>query len=144
MGWLVTPQRFLAPSKFRLACLVLSVLAFVVTEVGRHVLRPYIRSSGINDYGLTDSIGNLGGILVQIFFSLSILNPERVQSYRLAAFFAIGYVVYEFVQPSLPRGTFDWNDVLGTVLGYGAAVLIITILWRVFPPSETHKDPSHA
>ena len=124
--------------------MILSVLAFVVTEVGRHVVRPYVRSSGINDCGLTDSIGNLGGILVQIFFSHSILNPDRIQSYRLAAFFAIGYVVYEFVQPLLPRGTFDWNDVVGTALGYCAAVLIITILWRVFPPSETDKKPRHA
>ena len=141
MGWLVTPQRFLAPSKFRLACVVLSAMAFVVTEVGRHVLRPYVRSTGVDDYGLTDSIGNLGGIIVQIFFSLSILNPEKAQSYRLAAFLAIGYICYEFVQPYLPRGTFDWNDILGTVLGYCVAVSLIWMLWRVLPQSGTDVTP---
>jgi hypothetical protein len=141
MGWLVTPQRFLVFSRFRVACAILSGLAFLVTEAGRHVLRPYIRSSGLNDYGVTDSIGNLGGILVQIFFSLSILNPDMAQSYRLAAFFTIGYIGYEFLQPYLPRGTFDWNDVLGTVLGYCFAVPVIWILWRIFPQSGADSMP---
>jgi glycopeptide antibiotics resistance protein len=48
---------------------------------------------------------------------LAIFNSPRKQGYRLIAFFVIGYIVYEIVQPLLPKGIFDWLDIYGTVLG---------------------------
>ncbi len=47
--------------------LAVAIVAFAVTETGRFILRPQFHASGFNDHGWTDSIGNLGGILVQIF-----------------------------------------------------------------------------
>jgi uncharacterized membrane protein YccC len=73
----------------------------------------------------------LGGIVVQIFFGLAVLNPNRRQSYRLATFFSVGYVVYEFLQPYLPKGVFDWKDVYGTVIGFAVSVLLLALTWRV-------------
>ena len=145
MRWLVTPQRFLKPCKVRLVFLFLAVVAFGITEVGRHICRPYVRASGIDDFGLTDSIGNLGGIIVQIFFSAAILNPTRRQSYRLAAFLSVGYIVYEFVQPLLPKGVFDWNDVFGTVIGFCLSVIILWLIWRASSVPEecsSSQNPS--
>jgi hypothetical protein len=140
MGWLITRQRIREFPNIRGAFLIVSVLAFAVTELGRHLVRPYVRSSGFDDFGLTESNGNLGGIIVQIFFSFAIINPSKRQSYRLAAFFSIGYIVYEFAQPFLPKGTFDWNDVWGTVLGYCVAMPVLWLLWRIFPsPSGDQK-----
>lgn len=43
------------------------------------------------------------------------------------------YIVYEVLQPYLPRGTFDWNDVFGTLLGLAIALPVLWILWRIFP-----------
>ena len=108
----------------------------MVTEFGRFTCRRYVRENSINDFGLTDSIGNFGGIVVQIFLGLAIMNSTRKQSYRLAVFFSVGYVVYEFAQPILPRGVFDWNDVFGTVIGFLISVLVISLIWRVAPLAE--------
>jgi hypothetical protein len=116
--------------------LAVAVVMFGVTEFGRHVLRPFVRRTGIDDLGLTDSIGNLGGIIVQIFFTLAVCNPTKPGSYRFAALLAAGYIGYEFLQPYLPRGTFDWNDVLGTLLGLAVALPVLWILWRVFPDEQ--------
>ena len=58
--------------------------SYLGTEFGRFVLRPWVRKNGIEDFGLTDTIGNWGGILVQIFVGLAILHPNRAQSFRLA------------------------------------------------------------
>lgn len=111
--------------------LLLGLGAFAVTETGRFVLRPLFRERGIDDFGLTDSIGNLGGILVQIFLALAILNPDRRRSFIFATVMAAGYILYEFLQPHLPKGVFDWNDVWGTVIGYLVALPILALVWRV-------------
>ena len=111
----------------RIVYLITSISAFLATEFGRFVYRPYIYENNLNDFGIADSIGNSGGILVQIFLGLAILNPTFKKGFRLIGLFVVGYVVYEFLQPILPKGTFDWLDVYGTLLG-GFVGLIIYVL----------------
>ena len=43
---------------------------------------------------------------------------------------SLGYVAYEFLQPFLPRGTFDWKDVWATFLGMCFSALILWLIWR--------------
>jgi hypothetical protein len=137
MGFFTTRERYFKPGRPRLAFLVLAAVAFCVTECGRYVYRPYVREHGVSDFGLADSIGNLGGVVVQIFLGLAVLNATRKQSYRLAAFFAVGYVLYEFAQPYLPKGVFDWKDIYGTLIGFMVSVLIIAVVWRVIGTGES-------
>jgi glycopeptide antibiotics resistance protein len=101
----------------RLVYLITSVLAFFATEFGRFIYRPYIYENHINDFGLADSVGNWGGIVVQIFFGLTILNPPFRKGFRLIGFFVAGYIIYEVLQTVLPKGTFDLLDVYGTLIG---------------------------
>lgn len=131
MGWLTTPERIRQPARIRLVFLGISVLAFVITEFGRFVYRPWVRENGIEDFGLADCIGNLGGILVMIFLCLAFFNPTKVQSYRLAGFYSAGFVLYEFAQPYLPKGVFDWLDVYATILGWGISVVVLWTIWRL-------------
>ena len=91
----------------------------------------------MNDLGLADCIGNLGGIGVQIFLGLAILNSTRQQSYRMAVFFSLGYIVYEFAQPYLPKGVFDWKDIFGTVVGFAVSVLVISLVWKAAGPEHS-------
>jgi hypothetical protein len=131
MAWLATPERFLKPSRERLSFLSVAALAFVVTEFGRFVYRPYVRRNDISDFGLADSIGNIGGIVVQIFITIAAFNSTKEQSFRVAPLLAAGYVVYEFLQPVLPKGVFDWKDVYGTLIGLGLSFAILWIIWRI-------------
>ena len=141
MGWLSSPDRLLKPSRVRVAFLLLGTAAFGATEFGRFVARPFVRSHGINDLGLTGSIGNLGGILVIIFLGCAALNPTREQSFRLAAFYSLGFVAYEFVQPALPKGVFDWLDVIGTGVGYLISLPILAAVWRRCTPRPSSELP---
>ena len=131
MGYMATKARIFEPSRSRIVFLAIAVVAFAITEFGRYVCRPYVREHGINDFGLTDCIGNSGGIVVQIFFGLGLFNSSRKQSFRLAMFCSVGFVLYEFAQPFLPKGVFDWKDVYGTAIGYVISVLLILVVWRV-------------
>ena len=108
----------------RIIYLVITVTFFLLTEIGRNIYRPFIYSNSIEDYGIADSIGNLGGIIVQIFFSLTILNSPKKQGFRVIGFIVIGYIIYEILQLYLPRGVFDWKDIYGTVLGGIISILI--------------------
>ena len=102
---------------FRIIYFLTFLFFFGLTEIGRNIYRPYIYENHINDYGLADSIGNLGGIIVQIFFGHTILNSTRKKGIWLTAFFVLGYILYEIAQPYLPRGVFDWRDIIGTFIG---------------------------
>lgn len=113
---------------FRLIYLIVGLVSFFFTELGRFVYRPFIYENNLSDFGIADSIGNLGGIVVQIFIGLAIFNPPFKKGFRLFGFFVMGYIVYEILQPILPRGVFDWTDIYGTLIGGVIAVLLYIII----------------
>lgn len=95
--------------------------------------RPFIYRNHIDDWGIADSIGNSLGTLTQIFLYLGLANATQKESYRIIAFVTVGYIVYEVVQPILPRGTFDMKDVIATVVAGLLAAVLVTIIHRFFP-----------
>ena len=101
----------------RVAFLFMAVLFFFLTEFGRFVYRPFIYKYHIDDFGIADSIGNSGGIAVQIFITLAMLNSPRKKEIRIVIFLVLGYILYEILQPYLPKGVFDWKDIYGTIVG---------------------------
>ena len=113
---------------FRLLYAMTAVVAFFLTEAGRFIYRPYVYRNGINDFGIADSMGNLGGIVVQIFFSLAILNSQKRKAFNVVGFLVAGYILYEIVQPYLPKGVFDWKDIIGTIIGGFVSVLVLLLL----------------
>ena len=112
---------------FRIVYLITALFSFLLTEFGRFVYRPYIYENNINDFGIADSIGNSGGIVVQIFFGLALINSPFKKGFRLIGLFVVGYILYEILQPILPKGTFDWLDIYGTLIG-GVIGLILYLL----------------
>jgi uncharacterized membrane protein YccC len=133
LAFFSSPGRWRRWSPVRTVFVLVAIGSYLATEFGRLVLRPRIRDLGTGEVGLLDSIGNWGGILVQIFVGLAIPHPNRTQSYRLAIFYAAGFILYEFLQPYLPKGTFDWNDVLGTLAGWVVAMILLALVWKRFP-----------
>ncbi len=117
---------------FRVIYIIVAILAFLLTEAGRYIYRPYIYNNGINDFGIADSIGNLGGIVVQIFFMLAILNSPRKKVFNVIGFVTIGYIIYEILQPYLPKGVFDWKDIYGTFIGGVVSLFIWFIINKLF------------
>jgi hypothetical protein len=120
-------ERFKIIDTLRILYFVIFLLSFALTEIGRNIYRPYIYQNNISDFGIADSIGNLVGIIVQIFFGLTIINSLLKKGIRIIFFFMIGYIIYEIAQPILPRGTFDLKDIYGTLIG-GVFALIIFIM----------------
>ena len=121
-------EQFRKIDTLRIVYLITFILSFLLTEFGRFVYRPVIYENNINDFGIADSIGNSGGILVQIFFGLAILNSSKKKGFRLIGFFVLGYILYEIIQPYLPRGVFDWNDIYGTLIGGAIGSVLFALI----------------
>ena len=113
--------------RYRIIYALIAILSFFITEIGRKLYRPFIYKNSIDDFGIADSIGNLGGIVVQIFFMLAVLNSPRKKIINVIGFVVLGYIIYEVAQPYLPKGVFDWRDIYGTLIG-GIISLIILLL----------------
>ncbi|MFC3879564.1 hypothetical protein ACFOSV_05235 [Algoriphagus namhaensis] len=124
---------------FRIIYLIIAVFAFFITEAGRNIYRPFIYENGINDFGIADSIGNSGGIVVQIFFMLAILNSPKKKVFRVIGFITIGYIIYEILQPYLPRGVFDWKDIYGTFIGGVISIIIFFIINKIVKNKVIYK-----
>lgn len=125
--------------RFRIVYFVVTVLAFFITEAGRKIYRPFIYENGINDYGIADSIGNSGGIIVQIFLMLAVLNSPPKKVFNVIGFVTTGYVIYEILQPFLPRGVFDWKDIYGTLIGGVICILIWFCMNRIVKNKVIYK-----
>ncbi len=112
------------------------LIMFCITEFGRFVYRPFIYKNNLNDLGIADSIGNSGGIIVQILFGLTVFNPSKRKGIRLIIFFIMGYIVYESIQPLLPKGVFDWQDIYGTLIGGTIGLIIFLILIKALKQNK--------
>ncbi len=125
--------------KYRISYLLTAIIMFLVTEAGRYIYRPFIYENKINDYGLADSIGNLGGTIVQIFFFLAIVNSPKKKGFNLIIFAVLAYVIYEFAQPYLPKGVFDWKDIYGTLIGGVISFIVLIILRKIIKNKVIYK-----
>jgi glycopeptide antibiotics resistance protein len=53
-----------------------------------------------------------------VFFGLAILGESHATRIPVSVIGGVlGLIVYEFLQPFLVHGVFDWTDVNGTLLG---------------------------
>jgi glycopeptide antibiotics resistance protein len=107
------------------------LISFGLTAIGRNIYRPFIYENNINDYGIADSMGNLGGIIVQIFFGLALINSTKKKGLRIISFFILGYILYEIAQLCLPKGVFDWKDIYGTIIGGVIGWLLFLLVHKV-------------
>jgi len=116
---------------FRIIYFITFLISFGLTEIGRNLYRPFIYENKINDFGIADSIGNSGGIIVQIFFGMAIINSTKKKGLRLISFFTIGYILYEIAQLILPKGVFDWLDIYGTLIGGMIGLFLFLLIHKV-------------
>lgn len=113
-------------SRLRVVYVVAFLCAFALTELGRYVYRPHAYRSGLNDFGIADTMGNSLGVVTQIFLLLAVMHSNWRQGLRVILFVTCGYIAYEFAQLVLPKGTFDMKDVVATLVG---GVIAVGVLW---------------
>jgi hypothetical protein len=132
-------NRIFRPGPVRGVYFVSFAIFFILTEVGREIYRPYVYQNGIDDLGFADVVGNLLGTAAIIFFNLGVTHATRIQSIRTIAFVTTGIVIYELLQPVLPRGVLDWKDVISTFAAGLFSLTMVLAIWRVIPDPLSEK-----
>jgi len=84
-------------------------------------------------------LGNLLGTVAIIFFNLGGNHATRIQSIRIVAFVTTGVIIYELLQPVLPRGVLDWKDVISTFFAGFLSLTVVLAIWRVIPDPLSEK-----
>jgi hypothetical protein len=110
-------KRLLTISRRRIIAFIIFVLAFVLTEIGRDIYRPYIYANDINDFGIANTIGNLLGAITIMFLTIAVGNSDYREGLLVIAIVTIGLILYEFSQPLLAGSTFDFEDIIATLFG---------------------------
>ena len=132
-------NRIFKPGPVRGVYFILFAVFFILTEVGREIYRPYVYQNQIDDLGFADVVGNLLGTAAIIFFDLGISHATRIQSIRIVAFVTTGVVIYELLQPVLPRGVLDWKDVISTFVAGLLSLTMVLAIWRAIPDPLSEK-----
>lgn len=102
--------------------------SLMITLAGSEIYRPYIWSNGMHDYGLADSCTNISGVLTACFLFIANMNySDNKKDSEIIIGSILGFITYEFMQIFLPWGTFDWGDIIGTVIGGVLTMIIVKI-----------------
>ena len=132
---IIDPRRLFIFDAKRGTFLVLFAGMFVITEIGRHIYRPYIYAHDIFDFWIADTIGNFTGTIAIIFFELGILNPDLRSGKRIILLITAGLIVYEVIQYFLPgTNTCDWRDIVATITAGGISLVIFNNIMKA--PAE--------
>ena len=94
MGVFWDKATILRSSRLRVVYVVAFLCAFALTELGRFVYRPYAYRSGLNDFGIADTMGNSLGVVAQIFLLLAVMHSNWRQGLRVVLFVTCGYIAY--------------------------------------------------
>jgi hypothetical protein len=123
-------RRLFTFSRARLINTLVGVTAFALTEIGRDVYRPYVYSQDLNDFGIADMMGNHLGTVTIVFFTLAVSHAGRRDGLVMMAAIVPGLALYEFAQGLMRDSTFDWRDVVATLIGGALSILIYLTIHR--------------
>jgi hypothetical protein len=130
-------RRLFTFSRARLINALIAVTSFALTEVGRDVYRPYVYSHNVHDFGIADTMGNHLGTVTIIFFTLAVSHANRRDGLVMMAVVVPGLVLCEFAQELMWDSTFDWRDIVATLIG--GAISLLTYL-AVHRPEASAQD----
>jgi hypothetical protein len=116
----------------RVSLVVAGVAVLVLTEYGKSSYRPYAWAHNLRDLGLAEGLPSLGGTITAMLLLTGLLSRRENGAVPTALCIAGGCLAYEFLQPVLRTGVFDWTDVLFVLMGTAIGWLAVKALMSDF------------
>ncbi len=112
----------------KISHLLLGTLAAVMAAIIKKWVRPAVVARGIEDVGLSDYSPSFLYVFGLLLFLTAFKALERYNRYLLIGGF-LGAVLYEILQiVFFPARTFDWGDLIATLLGAACSYAVILTL----------------
>jgi hypothetical protein len=97
--------------------------AVILTEIGRHVYRPFIYASGMYDFHIADTMGNSFGTVATIFVLLAFFGRDQDADRRIILSATVGTALFELGSPLLGKPIDPW-DVSATLIAGAASGIL--------------------
>jgi hypothetical protein len=110
--------------KYRPILLYLSLCSGIMGLIVKLLYRPWIVTNNINDFGINGFAPNFIYTIGICLFASFFVKRGQIKA---MVFVAIGVLVYEAEQFWTSR-TFDYLDILATIIGLGAAIFIYKLI----------------
>jgi hypothetical protein len=123
-------------NRLKKSSLLIFLLAFIITEVGRSFYRPYIYSEEIRDFFIADTIGNSLGTIATIFFILTIIGKGSQKDVFIILYVVVGLILYEGFN-ILSNYPVDIKDII-CILIFGLISLLI--YWVLLKRQARYKN----
>lgn len=119
--------------RFTLCLLLAAAVIFTLYE--ETTLRPYWIKHHVNTYTVADWLPNLLGpvILVLLYTLIKEINDKAVLL-RSTISLVAGLVIYEIMQLFMPSRTFDYKDIIASIVGGALIYGLICGVFTLFPP----------
>ena len=121
------------------ATLVIGLVCFFLTEMGRSFYRPYVYAHHIHDFFIADTLGNTFGTMTAIFMVITLAGSGTHRDWKLVVLIIAGLVAYECLNLT-GRTRFDVNDVVMTLVFGCISCLIYVVLLRKYSGTSTLLD----
>ena len=116
---------------FKKITLIIGMIAYAVTELGRSFYRPYIYANKIDDYFIADTIGNSFGTMTAIFIILTLSGKGTKKDWNIVVMIIAGLLFYELLNLT-GKTAIDINDMIATVIFGTLSALIYNFLLKKF------------
>ena len=108
---------------FRQRAIFFSIALFwtIVILLNKHVYRPYVCENNIDDMHIAYSCSGFFSVIAGVFFAYSIEKKQPFSCLGMVMLSEVAFLFYEVVMSY----TFDYYDILSTLLGGYPAYLIL-------------------
>ena len=121
--------------------LTIGASAFFLTEMARSFYRPYIYANDINDWVVSDTVGNSLGTVTAVFMILTMSGRGTSWDWRLVGMVIGGLIGYEMLN-LFDDHPFDVNDVIATIVFGSISIFIYARILARFGVKTAPYDAS--
>ena len=111
---------------------ILFIIFLIFTSFGLFLLKFISLQGGAINF-IKDTLGNIGGVLTASSLFIWYQNYNTISNRIIVISSAsVGFIIYELIQKFIPWATFDIRDILATFIGALIAILVNTIVIKLF------------
>lgn len=119
------------PTSKRISLLIAGFLAVVLTHFGAYMYREASLGDARLSSSLAGSAPSFGGTVGTMLLFSGLFANTPVAAMRAAFGVGVGCLMYEFIQPIVRTGVFDWFDVLAIFVGLVVGMLVVLVIVRI-------------